>query len=43
MIELEENNIPLAYDYKFKKVFGDNDGIKRVEEFIRLYFNLSKE
>ena len=34
-------NIPLAFDYKFKKVFGDNDGIERLEAFIAQYFNIA--
>lgn len=45
MIEIKEknkveNNIPMASDVKFKKMFGDNDGIERLEMFISLFFDL---
>ena len=33
-------NIPLAFDHKFKKVFGDSDAIERLEELISLFFEL---
>ena len=41
--DIEENNIPAAMDVKFKKLFGDNDGIERLETFISIYFDLPLE
>ncbi len=41
--ETNKINIPLAFDYKFKKMFGDNDNIERLETLICLYFELKKE
>ena len=35
-----ENIIPLSFDYKFKKVFGDNDAIDRLEVIISIIFNI---
>ena len=33
-------NISLAIDYKFKKIFGDLDGIRRLEALISIYFDI---
>ena len=41
--KVEENLIPLSYDYKFKKLFGDNDAVDRLEQIISLYFQLPIE
>ena len=45
MTTKEKNNIniPLAFDYKFKKVFGDNDDIDCLEALIALYFDIPYE
>ena len=33
-------NIPLAFDYKFKKMFSDMNNIRRTEYFISLFFDI---
>ena len=38
-----EDNVPMASDVKFKKMFGDNDGIERLEMFISIFFDLPLE
>ena len=38
-----KNNIPLAFDYKFKKVFGDNDAIERLEVFVSIILKIPYE
>ena len=35
--------IPIGYDRVFKKVFGDNEAIERVEAFISIYLNIPIE
>lgn len=35
--------IPLSFDLAFKKVFGDNDNIERLEAFLSLYLNIPIE
>ena len=36
----EKVYIPLCYDLLFKKMFGSNDGIERLENLLSLYFNI---
>ena len=44
MLKLKPNEIiPLEVDLLFKKVFGDNDCIERLEGFISAYFNVPYE
>lgn len=33
-------NIPLCFDYKFKKMFGDSNNIERLESLISILFNV---
>ena len=40
IINTNVKNIPLAFDYKFKKVFGDSEAIERLEQLISLFFEL---
>ena len=35
--------IPLGYDRAFKKIFGDNEAIERVEAFLAEYLNIPCE
>lgn len=39
----EKYNIPLAFDYKFKKVFGNNDAIERLEVFVSIILKIPYE
>ena len=44
MVKLSEGEIiPLKEDFLFKKVFGSNENIERLEELLSIYFNVSKE
>ena len=41
--KIAENIILLSFDYKFKKMFGDNDAIDRLEVIISIIFDLPVE
>ena len=43
IVDGKGNNIPAAMKDKFKVLFGDNNGIERVEAFISIYFDLPME
>ena len=43
MIEGKKAIIPLGFDRCFKKIFGDNDAIERVEAFLSTYLDIPYE